>query len=493
VTAVTPAPDVFAWLSGQADRVLETSCARIYLAGESAWKVKRPVNFGFLDFTTLAGRKWALERELAFNRRFAPHIYRAVRPITLSGAALAIDGQGEVVEWLLEMKRFDPEATLANPAQDVDGALAETLGRLIARTHAEAPAALDGGGVAALSYTTASNAQRLRASGLKGEAVERLIARTAHAQAAAAPLLETRRRQGFARHCHGDLHLGNILMEDGAPVLFDCLEFNDSLSRIDTLYDLAFPLMDLCFRGRAAAANRLFNAYLDEAARAEPGGLWDGLAVLPLLLATRAAVRAHVSAASGDREAAGAYLEAAISFLGRHRPRLVAVGGLSGSGKTTLARALAPRLDGAPGAVVVRSDEVRKRLAGLAPRQRAPDESYDAAGDAQVQRAMLEIAHAVLSAGRAVVLDATFLDPAFRTRAAHLARELGAPFTGVWLEEAAAELRLRLAARRGDASDACVAVLERQLARETGPVTWRRIGPRPDLERTCRALAEGIA
>ena len=168
----------------------------------------------------------------------------------------------------------------------------------------------------------------------------------------------------------------NIVAEDGRPLLFDCIEFNDMLSEIDVGYDIAFLLMDLAHRGRGEAANRVLNAWLDEAGREAAPDRLGGLAALPLFQSVRAAVRSHVTGHGGDPKAARAYLQAAQAYLAPASPRLVAVGGLSGSGKSTLARTLASGLGGGPGAVVLRSDEIRKRLFGAAPTDRLPKSAY---------------------------------------------------------------------------------------------------------------------
>ena len=296
-----------------------------------------------------------------------------------------------------------------------------------------------------------------------------MVAATDAAFAAAGPLLEKRRAEGFARRCHGDLHLGNILLEDGAPRLFDCIEFNDLLSEIDVLYDVAFLIMDLGFRGNATGANRALNAYLDEAARGFPPDLWDGLAALPLMLSARASVRAHVTAMQGQTEGARAYLAAAGAHLQPPPPRLVAVGGRSGSGKTTLARMIAPGLGAAPGAVVLRSDEIRKRLAGIGPLDHLPDDAYGPAMSERVYAELFATARRCLAAGRATVLDAVFLRPEERGAARRPCLRT------------AGGLRRRLAGRApatccapgwpaapGDASDADAAVLAAQLGARSG-------------------------
>ena len=484
---------VIDWLAAGAERTIETSCAWVFLEGERALKVKKPVDFGFLDFSTLEKRRWALSRELSFNRSTAPDIYQALRRLTRDArGGFAIDGAGAVVEYALEMRRFDPAAVLSEHPDDVDGALAEALGRAIARFHAGADVRPDGGGVKALGYTIRTNAEHLRAlaGALGAETIERVVAGTDAAFAAASPLLELRRHQSFARRCHGDLHLGNILLQNGRPVLFDCIEFNDLLSEIDVQYDLAFLVMDLWFRGRREAANRALNAWLDEAARALPPTLWDGLAALPLMLAARAAVRAHVTANQDEPEAARAYLAAAEAHLRPSRPGLVAIGGLSGSGKTTLARRLAPSLGGPPGAVVLRSDEIRKRLAGIGPFDRIPKRAYTPRKSAETYGEMLRLARRLLAAGQAVVLDAVYLGPASRKAAERIAADAGVPFHGVWLQGRPEDLRARLAARRADASDADVEVLADQLDRDPGPIAWS-VRDAGDLEGAAeRVLAE---
>ena len=482
------------WLASRAERVIETSCAWVFLGGERALKVKKPVDFGFLDFSTLEKRRWALARELAFNRVTAPDIYRAVRAITPEAeSGFAFDGAGEPIEYALEMRRFDPAAVLSERPDEVDGTLAETLARTIARFHAAAELRPDGGGVKALGYTIRTNAEHLRSLGgeLGADMVERVLTGTDAAFAAASSLLEQRRALGFARRCHGDLHLGNMLLENGRPVLFDCIEFNDLLSEIDVQYDVAFLVMDLWFRARREAANRALNAWLDEAARTLSPALWEGLAALPLMLAVRAAVRAHVTANQHDPDGARAYLHAAEAHLAPQRPRLVAIGGLSGSGKTTLARRIAPSLGGAPGAVVLRSDEIRKRLAGVGPFDRIPRHAYTRRKSGETYGEMLRLARRLLAAGRAVVLDAVYLGPEARSAAERLAADVGVPFHGVWFHGRPEALRQRLAARAGDASDADASVLDEQLANDPGPIRWA-MRDASDLEGAAKSLLAEI-
>lgn len=491
--------EVAAWLGGQAERSIETACARVFLAGERAFKVKRRVELGYLDYSTLELRRWALERELAFNRAAAPDIYRTVRRITRGpDGRLQLDGAGEVVEFVLEMRRFDEHAVLAAQPWAVDGPLADALGRAVAGFHAAAPVRPKGGGGTALKFTIDSNAKLLRelAPQLGSERVEALVAGTDAEFARRRALLDARQAQGFARHCHGDLHLGNILLEDGRPILFDCIEFNDVLSEVDVQYDLAFLLMDLDFRRRRDAAVRVLSAYLDEALRAFGDAVLGGLAALPLMLSVRAAVRAHVSAHSRDLQAASAYLDAALGHLSPAPPRLVAVGGLSGSGKTTFARLIAPGFGAAPGAVVLRTDEIRKRLAGAGPTERLERSLYTPEFYERVYGALFDEAARLLAAGRAVVLDATFLEPALRARAETLARDAGVPFSGVLLEAPAEVLAGRIEARAGDASDATVEVLMGQIERlrtsEAPSAAWRRVDASGSVEDSAEAWVHAL-
>jgi aminoglycoside phosphotransferase family enzyme/predicted kinase len=465
--------EVAAWLTARADRAIETSCAEVYLGGDHAWKIKRPVNYGYLDFSTLEKREQAIRRELELNRRYSGDLYRAVRRVTReTNGQLAIDGSGEAIEWLLEMHRFDPAAVLSERSYAIDASLAEEIGRLLGRMHLAAKVAGEND-LGAYGYTVDSNVEPLRRAcpPFERDKVERIISATQASRAAIAPLLEQRRREGFFRECHGDLHLGNLLLADGKPTPFDCIEFSDVLARMDVAYDAAFTLMDLVVRGRPEAASRVLNAWLDETARGFPPSLWDGLAALPQFLCIRACIRAHVTAAQGDADGAQKYLAAAEAFLTPPAIKLTAIGGRSGTGKTWRAARLAGETP--PGAVVLRTDLIRKRLCNVQPLERLPDAAYTPEVDENVYAEMFAAAGRVLATGWPVILDAVFLDPVRRGHAEVVAERCNVPFDGIWLEAPAALLRARVAARKGDASDADLAVLERQLARDAGPVTWR--------------------
>lgn len=465
------------WLTPLSERVIDTACAHVFLAPDRALKLKRHDDLGYVDFSTTAQRLWALERELAFNQPTAPGIYRAVRRITREAdGSLTLDGTGGTVDHVLEMQRFDETAVLAACPERVTGDLAEALGRTIASVHWQAPLRPEGG-VAAMTFTVASNARLLRdtCEGLDQARVETMISRTETELARQLPLLARRAAAGYSRRCHGDLHLGNILLQDEVPILFDCIEFSDILSDIDVLYDLAFLLMDLAFRGHGDAAVRALSAYLDEAGRNFPSDIWEGAELLPLMLSVRAGVRAHVTAQSNDPVTARAYVEAAIANLSPAPPVLAAVGGLSGSGKSTFSRLIAPLLGASPGAVILRTDEVRKRVLNQAVTAPAGPENYAPDAMARTYDELFANARALLEAGRAVVLDASFIDPVTRARAEGLARELAVPFHPAWLEAPSSVLEARAEGRTGDASDATIAILREQLARDPGPLSWPRV------------------
>jgi len=296
-------------------------------------------------------------------------------------------------------------------------------------------------------------------------------------------LLDRRRAAGKVRRCHGDLHLRNVCLFEGRPTLFDCLEFSDELASVDVLYDLAFLLMDLEHRGFADFSNLVLNRYLDLT------GEDDGLAAMPLFLSSRAAIRAHVTAAAMERAPragtklemaaeARSYLELAAQFLRPRSCRLIAIGGLSGTGKSTLAAALAPSL----GARVLRSGVIRKRLFEVAPETRLPPSAYTAQVSRRVYQTLRLKAGETLAAGYSVIIDAASLKPSERQSFVTVAEAAGVPFSGLWLEALRATMDRRLRARRHDASDASPEVLAQQLQRDPGTVEWVRIEAGGDPE-----------
>jgi hypothetical protein len=292
-------------------------------------------------------------------------------------------------------------------------------------------------------------------------------------------LVARRVEAGAIRRCHGDMHLRNIVLLDGNPVPFDAIEFSERIANIDVLYDLSFALMDLCERALQPLANRLLNEWIWRIAELPSAPHHEALALLPMFLSRRAAIRAFVDSqaaavGNGDTSRARDYQRVALSFLQPAPPRLMAIGGLSGSGKSTMAIRRAPEIGRVPGAVVVRSDVERKRLAGIPIEQRMPTGSYSPEASARVYAAMIERARQALRAGHSVILDAVFAGLEERRMAEVLAREVGVPFEGLWLEVPREVAQARVAGRYGDASDATPAVVERQFRYDLGEITWRR-------------------
>lgn len=444
---------------------VETHISAVYVGRDTAWKMKKAVALGFLDFTRLEDRERFCRRELDLNRPHAPAIYRDVVPITRGeDGALREGGDGPAVEWVLRMAPIPAGDFLDRIAPD--GAQLDAMADAVAAMHAAAER-VEVDTPAVMRGILDGNVPSALHAGIPRERVEAWATAARVELTRLAPALAERGSRGFVRRCHGDLHLGNLCLWEGRPTLFDALEFDETLARIDVGYDLAFLLMDLDLRHGRAAANRVLNRYV---ARTGDAGIVVGLG---FWLSMRAMIRAHVEAARGW--AWGALLEAAEAHLRPVPARLVAIGGLQGTGKSTLARALAPELGRCPGALVLRTDEARKRHFGVAPEQRLPAGAYDEPVSRAVHAEMFAMAVTALAGGQAVVLDAAFLDPRQRAAAGAVAREAGCDFHGIWLEAPLDVLRARVAARRGDASDATEDVLLRAAAVDPGSITWHRV------------------
>ncbi|RST88079.1 aminoglycoside phosphotransferase [Aquibium carbonis] len=461
---------------------METHISRIFLVGDRAFKMKRAVKLPYVDFSTPDRRLEACRREVAFNGETTPELYLGVRAITRGAdGGLTLDGDGVLVDAVVEMARFDQAALFDRIA--LAGGLSPDLmtetARMIVRFHRAAPTVHAGAGADNIAGVLDINEAAFAASGVFGtEAVATLNRAFREALARHAALLDRREAAGKVRRCHGDLHLRNIVLIDGAPRLFDCIEFNDAIATIDTLYDLAFLLMDLWHRGYDAFANRVMNRYLDEADDE------DGFPLLPFFMAIRAAVRAHVTATriadGGDPDGrlgaeARSYFDLAGLLLEPRPNRLIAIGGLSGTGKTTVAEALAPTLGPPPGARIVESDRVRKAMHGVPAETHLPPKAYTPEISERVYAEMAWRAGLILSEGGTVVADAVFDRLPDRERIAGVAQARSIPFCGVWLEADPALLWERVRDRRGGPSDATVDVLSRQLARKVECTDWDRL------------------
>ncbi len=504
--------EVIEWLSTpgaygpgvEAVERIDTHTSVVFLVGDRAYKLKRAVRFDYLDYSTCGRRRRCCLEELRLNRRTAPELYRRVRAVRQTPAGeLALDGWGHAVEYLVEMRRFDADAQLDRLAERgaLGDALMPPLADAIADLHEGAERSLEHGGREGMAVVLRGVRDGLREHGpavLDGEAAERFSAAGFRALMRHEKRLDARRAAGFVRHGHGDLHLRNICLLDGRPVLFDCIEFNPALACGDVLYDLAFLLMDLLHRGLSTHANAVLNRYVERV------GGDGGLALLPLFLAVRAAIRAMTQATAvplqrGAGEAARLrgearqYLELAESLIAPRDPCLVAIGGPSGSGKSTLARRLAAAVGPAPGALVLRSDVERKRLLGAPSDRRLAPGAYTPGVTREVYRALAERADAILGTGHGVIVDAVLGEPAQRAAVQAAARANGAWFIGFWLDAPLDTCQARINARVGDVSDATADVAARQVERLQPPGSWTVLDAGGDASALWRAALDVTA
>ena len=467
------------------DRI-DTHSAIVFLAGQRAYKLKRAVRFDYLDFSTVERRHAMCEAELRLNRRTAPDIYRRVVPVTREpDGTLVLGGCGAAVDWIVEMNRFSQEALFDRlaAAGRLDLELMPALAAEIAGFHRLAEPRPDRGGRRGMEWVIEGNAAGFAEYGegvLDSPSHRRLTEASRAALAARGALVDERRASGFVRHCHGDLHLRNIVLLDGRPTLFDGVEFNDEIACIDVLYDLAFLLMDLWRRGLPQHGNAVWNRYLDDA------GDLSGTSLVPLFLSCRAAVRAKTSATAARLQPdvrrrnelqtlAREYLEMAERLLQPPGPCLVAIGGFSGTGKSTLARSLAPSVGSAPGAVVIRSDLIRKRLSGVWPLDRLGPQGYAPEMSERVYTAVAERARMAILEGHSAIVDAVCARPGDRSAIERVAAAAAVPFVGIWLDAPETTLITRVEQRRHDASDADAAVIRLQHREGAGEIRWHRV------------------
>jgi aminoglycoside phosphotransferase family enzyme/predicted kinase len=463
--------------------LIETHISFVLLAGPLAYKIKKAVDLGFLDFTTLAQRHFYCDEELRLNRRLAPALYLEVLPITGTAEQPALNGDGPVIEWALRMQAFAQDdlwdrlasrgALRAGHIDELAEALAEFHGRA-----AVADAADPRGQAAQLRAPVQDTLRTL--AGLTTTAADRdrldaLAGWEAMAFGGLRPVFDERQRDGHVRECHGDLHLGNVTLVGGRTTLFDCLEFNPALRWTDVMSDVAFMAMDLHAHRLPRLAHRFVNGYV------ERSGDHGGLRLLRYHSVYRALVRAKIAALRkaqlGDagRAAAGVdahdvpdrYIEVAMACSRQEPPTLILTHGCSGSGKSLATQTLLERC----GAIRIRADVERKRLFGLPPLARSSPakkaELYSAAATEATQARLRTLAELVLASGHSVILDATFLLHAHREQARALAEQLGVGFVIIDFQASVDTLRCRVQQRmrrQDDSSDADLAVLEQQLA-----------------------------
>lgn len=463
-------------------RLIETHISWVFLTGEFVYKVKKPCNLGFLDYSTLANRQRCCAEEVRLSGRFAPELYLGVVPITGPPDAAIVGGPGTPIEWAVKVRQFDEDSQLDRLFDDqkLTAADCEQLGAdiaLLQRQLETVDRQAGSGSPDTFAATVALNIGQLRAArpdvGPRADAVQAWIVTEV---ARLRDVIEARVAGGKVRHCHGDLHLANIVRHRGRMVAFDAIEFNESLRCIDVANDMAFLAMDLYARGRSDFAARLVNAWIESADD------HSAAAVLPLFMVYRAVVRAAVAAirhqqaiTHGDAAAAATartesnrYLAVAGDLTVARRPTMFVTTGVSGTGKTTLAA----RIVDATGAVRLRSDVERKRLASMSAIERPDDEHarvlYGEAMTETVYRRLATLATTILQAGTNVVVDATCNTREQRDLLATVAHDLHVPLRWLELDVPAEFVLARVAARQAagtDASDASVDVVRSQLAK----------------------------
>jgi aminoglycoside phosphotransferase family enzyme/predicted kinase len=449
----------------EAVELIETHISWVLLAGDTAWKIKKPVRLGFLDFGSLERRRHFCEEELRLNRRYAPSIYQAVVAVTGTPQAPRLGGEGQAIEYALRMRRFAPRALLSEQLADgtLQPAHLDALAQRVAAVQASSAAAPPGrpwGSPQEVADEVRAVLQRLQTHEVEVSDLRHWLAEQLPRLA---PLWQQRRDHGAVRECHGDLHLRNaVLLEDGVTA-FDGIEFDPALRWIDVQSDIAFMTMDLLAHERPALAWRFLNAWLDAS------GDHEGVPVLRLYLSYRALVRALVGRLGGTAiaswPASADYLKLArrLAFAPT-QPRLLVTHGLSGSGKTELSQHLLEHT----GALRLRSDVERKRLFGLSALEasgaRVPGGIYGVEATQRTYARLDGLARRLLLAGYPVIVDAACLRRAERERLRAMAAEIGAPFTLLDCQAQADTLRQRVRARRGDASEADEAVLASQFS-----------------------------
>lgn len=469
-------PKIYPHPSTSVDLV-ETHISWVLLTGLRAYKIKKPVDLGFVDFTTLERRRHFCEEEIRLNRRLAPNLYQDVVPITGSLEAPQIDGEGPIIEYAVRMKQFNKSQVLDGTSlRNINVQQMETLADDCAAFHEEiatlAPKSPFGTPSEILKPVVA-NLDILRdTDNSLCESVADLRERVDYHFERLIPAFKHRRQCGRVRECHGDLHLGNLFLHGDRITVFDGIEFNDSFRWIDVASDIAFLIMDLTVHGHHALANRFLNRWLERT------GDYDGLRVLSFYCAYRATVRAKIDVIRvhqpdvtySDQQhlarACGEYLELAKQFLIQHAASLTITMGLSGSGKTTVTDHLLETSN----TIRIRSDVERKRMYGLGLLEASDDETKsrmysDQSAQAAYQR-LEELATTAIQAGYPVVVDATFLKHEQRQQFSRLADNLGVPFTIIHCRASEGVLRERVRRRqadRRDASEADDAVLDTQM------------------------------
>jgi len=480
---------------GETPQRIDTHLSHVFLGSKIVLKLKRALALDFVDYSTPDQRRRYCERELAANTDWAQSLYLDVAPVWKTPDGFQIGGRrsgGAPVDWLVRMHRFADADRLDKRLEAGQLTLAqiERFADDLAANHERAPQSAQTGAfesVSGLIDQIGGDLQQAETNPHIRDRSSRWRVLAHSALKTRATLCDDRARHGKVRQVHADLHLKNICVWQDRLIGYDALEFDDALSTIDVLYDAAFPVMDFLHFKAGWAANALFNRYL---ARTRD---YEGLPLFDLYLSLRAAVRAMANALAGQHTEANTYLDLALESLApAPRPTLIALGGRSGTGKSTLASAIAPMLGKRPGAIILRSDVIRKVMAGQAPEAPLPPSAYTPEASARVYAELAAQARICLAAGYACILDATFLSEKSEANLADITQDFDGVVKTLWLEAPTDVLRARVAVRRGDASDAGVDVLDMQL-KEAEPEGWPRVDVSGSRDEAVAALRQALS
>ncbi len=454
--------------------IVQTHVSIVFLTGEYAYKVKKSVNFGFLDFSTLEKRKHFCEQELAMNKEIAPDIYLEVIPLSKNGAEYQIGDHGEVIEYAVKMRQFPQECLLSEMYSQ--GKLTENnlkeLGKIVADFHAQTNTndyILSFGKVEQLRQSIDENYQQtIKYIGIAQtpEQYDETKHFTDTFFSTKENICQERINQQKIRECHGDLHFKNICYWQNKIQLFDRIEFNEPFRFVDVMYDVAFAVMDLEARGSKDLANVFLNSYL------EVTGDWEGLQMLPLYLSRQAYVRAKVTSFLLDdpaipanikeeaKQTAKNYYHQAWEYTKNKQGKLIIMSGLSGSGKSTVGQKLAKEI----GAIQIKSDAVRKHLAGIPVTQKGSQEIYTSEMSEKTYNRLLELGVMLAKIGFPVILDAKYDWVSLRNQVQQAAELNQIPFEIIYCTAPLDVLADRLSSRQNDISDATPDLLANQQA-----------------------------
>jgi uncharacterized protein len=467
-------PEFYPHVVTQPIELMQTHASYVLLTGNFVYKLKKPVNFGFLDYSTVEQRQHFCTEEIRLNQRGAKELYLEVLSIARQDRKYAFGNAGEVVDYAVKMVQFPQSALLSNmfEAGTISNTEIEDMGQVVAEFHANAQTSeyiSSFGTVDRIRESIDNNYNQTTKYIGRAQTQAQYTETKAYTDRFLREHLELfaeRINAGFIRECHGDLHLRNICRWHDKTLLFDCIEFNEPFRFVDTMYDVAFAVMDLEARGRKDLANRFLNTY------AEQSGDWAGLQVLPLYLSRQAYVRAKVTSfllddagiADLDKEVAaktaGAYYHQAWAYTQPRQGKLIVLAGLSGSGKSTLGKHIAQKIGG----VQLRSDAVRKHLGGIALFAKGDASLYTPQITARTYDRVLELGSKLAAQGFTVILDAKYDRVSLRATVIDLAQDRRIPLQIFHCTAPEDVLRARLQQRTGDIADATVDLLASQRA-----------------------------